>query len=63
MMATDKKYNDKTTKVLKPLHDTKKPIDKNGIPIHVMNVPGVSRSAGTPGWVSGPAKSAARKAK
>ena len=62
-MATDQKYNDKTTKTLKPMHAIKQPVGKNGLPIHTMNVPGISRKAGTPGWVSGPAKSAARKAK
>lgn len=41
----------------------KEPIDSKGLPIHVHNVPGLSRKAGTPGWVSGPAKSAARSAK
>jgi hypothetical protein len=41
----------------------KQPVDGNGLPIHTFNVPGVSRKAGTPGWVSGPAKTAARKAK
>lgn len=62
-MATDQKYNDKTSPETKKVHGFKQPVGKNGLPIHTMNVPGVSRKAGTPGWVSGPAKSAARKAK
>lgn len=41
----------------------KQPIDSKGLPIHTYNVPGLSRKAGTPGWVSGPAKAAARKGK
>lgn len=40
-----------------------KPMAKNGQPISTFNVPGVSRSHGTPGWASGPAKVAARRAK
>ena len=39
------------------------PMDSKGRPISTFNVPGVSRKHGTPGWVSGPAKSAAAKAK
>jgi hypothetical protein len=39
------------------------PVDKNGIPIKTYDVPGLSRKPGTPGWASGPAKAAARKAK
>ena len=62
-MATDQKYNDKTSKETKKVHAIKQPVTKTGLPIHKMNVPGISRAAGTPGWVSGPAKAAARKAK
>lgn len=43
--------------------DPKQPVDKRGMPISTFNVPGVSRPHGTPGWVSGPAKSATKKAK
>ena len=39
------------------------PVSSKGVPTHTFNVPGVSRKAGTPGWVSGPAKAAARKSK
>lgn len=62
-MATDQKYNDKTSKELAKVHKISQPVTKNGLPIHKMNVPGISRSAGTPGWLSAPAKAAARKAK
>lgn len=62
-MATDKAYNDKTSKEVKKVHAVKQPMAKNGQPISTFNVPGVSRSHGTPAWVSGPAKSAAKKAK
>lgn len=48
---------------IKELQDIKKPVNDRGIPIHVFNVPGVSRKPGTPGWVSAPANAAARKAK
>lgn len=53
--------NDQEHSKSHPKHS--QPVGKNGLPIHTMNVPGVSRKAGTPGWVSGPAKAAARKAK
>lgn len=41
----------------------KQPVSSKGVPISTFNVPGVSRSHGTPGWVKGPASSAAKKAK
>lgn len=44
-----------------PKHE--QPMAKNGQPISTFNVPGISRAHGTPAWVSGPAKSAAKKAK
>lgn len=53
----------KTSKVVNQVREIKQPIAGNGLPIHKMSVPGIHRSAGTPGWVSGPAKSAAKKAK
>ena len=62
-MATDQKYNDKTSKELKRAHAFKQPVDKRGLPISASKVPGLNRPTGTPGWLSGPAKSAAKKAK
>jgi hypothetical protein len=41
-----------------------KHIDKKGVPTHsVSGVPGYKDAPGTPKWVSGPAKAAAKKAK
>jgi hypothetical protein len=48
---------------VKELQKIKQPVNSAGIPIHVFNVPGVSRKPGTPSWVSGPAKAATGKAK
>lgn len=42
----------------------KKPIDSKGYPrLRHVSVPGYNKGTGTPDWVSGPAKSAAAKAK
>lgn len=41
----------------------KVPVNGKGVPISTFNVPGLSRSHGTPGWLKGPADAAAKKAK
>lgn len=42
----------------------KKPIDSKGYPsLRHVTVPGYNKGTGTPGYVSGPAKAATRKAK
>jgi hypothetical protein len=41
----------------------KKPIDKRGKPVLKVTAPGYSKGAGTPSWLSKPARAAERKAK
>lgn len=62
-MATDQKYNDKTSKELKKVHAFKQPVDSRGFPIAMSKVPGLNKPSGTPGYISKPANAAARKAK
>lgn len=62
-MADNKKSCDQNRSVTGAKVTAKIPMSGKGVPISTFNVPGVSRPHGTPSWVSGPAKAAARKAK